>query len=441
MAARPSASRRRISDRPNSSAWQVGLFLAPAVLLLAVYIGYPVAYSVVRSMFSRDGSSFVGLDNYGSVFTDPDTGIALRNNLIWVLVAPALVTCLGLVFAVLTERIRWAVAFRMVLFMPMAISLFASGIIFSLVYQQDPDRGLANAVAVGVHDTFGAPAPYPGAQPRPTVEAPSDADGFTTTRHYHTGDVVGLPMVGIPPSKLPPAAVAAAPVHATDTQLAGVVWLDVALGSKPGQPDHGKRGMPGITVQAIRDGTVVATATTGDDGAFTFLDLAPGNYQVRMPAGNFAAPFRGLTWLGPALITPVIISAWIWITTGFAMTFVAAGLAAIPRDALEAARVDGATEWQVFRRVTVPLLGPVLLVVFVTLVINVLKVFDLVYVIAPGSAQVNANVLALQMWQVSFGASAGGGDLGIGSALAVLLFVLVLPAVLFNIRRFRRERR
>ena len=103
---------------------------------------------------------------------------------------------------------------------------------------------------------------------------------------------------------------------------------------------------------------------------------------------------------------------------------------------LEAARVDGATEWQVFRRVTVPLLAPVLVVVLVTLMINVLKVFDLVLVIPPGSTQYDANVLALEMWRVSFG---GGRDQGLGSALGVLLFLLVLPAMLFNIRRFRRE--
>ena len=79
---------------------------------------------------------------------------------------------------------------------------------------------------------------------------------------------------------------------------------------------------------------------------------------------------------------------------------IAAGLAAIPRETLEAARVDGANEWQVFRRITVPLLRPVLVVVFVTLVINVLKIFDLVLVIAPGSSQRDANVIALEMWRV-----------------------------------------
>ncbi|HEX3784997.1 MAG TPA: ABC transporter permease subunit [Pseudonocardiaceae bacterium] len=417
----------------------MALYLSPAVLLLAIYLAYPVLYSIVRSLFDKSGTSFVGLHNYATVFTDPNTRIAIRNNLIWVLVAPALVTGLGLIFAVLTERIRWAVAFRLVLFMPMAISLFASGVIFKLVYQEDPGLGVANAAAVSVHDVFLPPSQYPGVQPRPLDDALSSSAGFTTAKSYQPGDVLDLPMVGMAPSALPAQAVPATAVHATGDELTGVVWLDISLGSKVGQLGHGKRGMPGVTVQAIQNGSVVATATTGDDGTFVFPDLAAGRYQVRLPAANFTQPFRGLSWLGSTLVTPVIISAWIWITTGFAMTFIAAGLAAIPRDALEAARVDGATEWQVFRRVTMPLLGPVLLVVFVTLIINVLKVFELVYVIPPGSTQADANVLALQLWQVAFGA--GGGDLGLGSAIGVILFLLVMPAMLFNIRRFRRERR
>jgi alpha-glucoside transport system permease protein len=108
----------------------------------------------------------------------------------------------------------------------------------------------------------------------------------------------------------------------------------------------------------------------------------------------------------------------------------------MPREALEAARVDGAPEWQVFRMVTIPLVRPVLVVVLVTLTINVLKIFDLVYVLAPDSSQDDANVVALEMYRVSFG---GGLDYGLGSALAVLLFVLVLPAMLFNVRRMRRD--
>ncbi len=123
---------------------------------------------------------------------------------------------------------------------------------------------------------------------------------------------------------------------------------------------------------------------------------------------------------------------------GFAMVLIAAGLASVPRELMEAARVDGANEWQVFRRVTVPLLAPVLAVVMVTLMINVLKIFDLVYIIAPGNSLDDANVLALQLYQSSFGTDV---NQGIGSAIAVFLLLLVLPVMLINIRRMRRERR
>src|ERR1700749_2553523 len=105
-------------------------------------------------------------------------------------------------------------------------------------------------------------------------------------------------------------------------------------------------------------------------------------------------------------------------------------------DVTEAARTDGASEWQVFRRVTVPLLAPVLSVVFITMIINVLKVFDLVITLAPGSSQNAPTVIALEMWGTSFG---GVNDFGVGSAIAVFLLLLVIPVLLLNIRRFRRE--
>ncbi|MFI9005919.1 ABC transporter permease subunit [Actinosynnema sp. NPDC053489] len=420
---------------PGRSPGKAALFLLPAVLLLGALVVYPLVYSLFRSFFDAGGDRFVGVDNYVEAFTDPRTLVAFRNNVIWVVVAPAAVTCLGLVFGVLTERIRWATAFRLVLFMPMAISLFASGIIFRLVYEEDPARGVVNAAAVGVHDAFASPSPYPGARPRDGFTATED--GYVGADPVSPGDVVLLPLVGYAPQQVPAEARPVPPPTPGAGEVRGAVWLDVSQGGRAGRIDPAERGLPGVEVRAVRDGAVVATATTGDDGRFTFVGLGPGEYSVRLPADNFTPPFRGLTWLGPTLVTPVIISAWIWIMTGFAITFIAAGLSAIPRDALEAARVDGATEWQVFKRVTVPLLAPVLLTVFVTLVINVLKIFELVFVIAPGSVQEEANVLALQMWQVSFGS---GGDQGVGSALAIVLFLLVAPAMVYNVRKFRRER-
>jgi alpha-glucoside transport system permease protein len=415
------------------------LFLTPALLLVVVFLVYPTAYSLVRSFFDARGTEFVGVDNYVTAFTDDRTLVALRNSVIWVLVAPSLVTTIGLVLAVLTERIRWAAAFRLVMFMPLAISLVASGIIFRLVYEEDPDRGVVNAAIVSVHDAFAPASPYPGARPREGGGLVALPDGaLVTAEPLGAQSAVALPVTGFDPVDLPGRAAAAVPPE-PGAGLRGLVWLDVGgTPDRTGEVDAGERGLPGVGVEVLEGNRVVATATTGDDGRFTVPDLAGGPYTVRLPAANFTAPFRGLTWLGPVLVTPVVITAWLWIMSGFAMTLIVAGLASIPRDALEAARVDGATEWQVFRRVTVPLLSPVLLVVFVTLVINVLKVFDLVFVIAPGSVQEEANVLALQVWQVAFGA--GGGDQGLGSALAVLLFLLVVPAMVFNIRRFRGDR-
>ena len=109
----------------------------------------------------------------------------------------------------------------------------------------------------------------------------------------------------------------------------------------------------------------------------------------------------------------------------------------MPRDVLEAARTDGATEWQTFRRVTVPLLcAGDQRSCFVTMFINVLKVFDIVLALAPESVQANANVIALAMWRTAF---SGVNDFGTGSAIAVFLFILVIPVLALNIRRFKRE--
>ena len=106
----------------------------------------------VRSFYDRSGDSFVGFDNYVTLFTTDVLLTAIKNNAIWVLVVPALVTAIGLVFAVLTERIRWSVAFKTAVFMPMAISLFAAGVIWRIMYEQDPDQGAVNAAIAVVHD-------------------------------------------------------------------------------------------------------------------------------------------------------------------------------------------------------------------------------------------------------------------------------------------------
>ncbi|MFI9356966.1 carbohydrate ABC transporter permease [Streptomyces lydicus] len=432
----PREGRRRVT---GTRRWVAVVFLLPALVLLGALVVYPIVFSVYRSLFDASGSGFVGLGNYGEMFSDEGIRTALRNNVVWVVVAPTVSTALGLVFAVLTERIRWGTAFKLVVFMPMAISMLAAGIIFRLVYDQAPERGVANAVWVSVHDTFSDPAPFPGAKPRPRSELrPSGGGGFTTESVVRAGARVDLPLVAVRQDDLRGARSAVVTARRPGV-VSGTVWLDFTRGGggRPGVIDGNEKALAGLRVEAVRGGAVVASATTAADGTFVLPGAADGA-RLRLPGANFAAAYHGVEWLGPALVTPAIIGSYVWMWAGFAMVLIAAGLAGVPRELLEAARVDGAGEWQVFRRITVPLLAPVLVVVLVTLMINVLKIFDLVYIIAPGSSLRSANVLALQLFQSSFGTDV---DEGLGSAIAVFLLLLVLPVMYVNLRRLRKERR
>jgi len=446
----PAPGRLPPADRPTGRRRRSALhipvrvrfgFLAPSVLVLLAIIGWPILFSVWLSLHNADGSSWVGLHNYVSIFTDPATLTALKNNLIWLATAPTLACALGLIFAVLSERIRWATAFKVVIFMPMAISFLAAGVIFELVYQADPSIGVANAVMVEIHDTFAPSSKYPAAEPRSTLDYSQSKAGYTSPTEYTPGSVATVPLTGYSVLDLPKSAVQAAPAAAVPGEITGTVWLDLVYGGggTPGHIDPGKKGTPGITVEALSGTKVAARATAGSDGTFALHGLSPGTrYRLALPASDFAQPYAGVSWLGPDLVTPAIIVAYLWIWAGFAMVLIAAGLSGIPRELQEAAKVDGASDFQIFRKITVPLLAPVLLVVLVTLAINVLKIFDLVYIISPGSTLSVANVLAVQMWSVSFG---GAQNQGLGSAIGVFLYLLVLPAMYVNIRRIRRERR
>ena len=252
------------------------------------------------------------------------------------------------------------------------------------------------------------------------------------------GSVALLPLTGIPPDQVPAGSVQATQPTPTTGAITGVVWRDFKPGGgTPGKLEKGEVGLPNVTVE-LRDssGKTIESTTTSNNGNFIFSRVKAGEYKTAIGAATFRQPYGGVAWLGAKLINPSIMIAYIWVWAGFAMVVVGAGLAAIPRDVLEAARTDGSTEWQVFRRVTVPLLAPVLSVVFITMLINVLKVFDIVLSVAPPSVQANANVIALAMWRTSFG---GVNDFGLGSAIAVFLFLLVIPVLALNIRRFRRE--
>jgi alpha-glucoside transport system permease protein len=407
-------------------------------VLLGVWIVYPAVYTIVRSFFGDSGfGDFAGIDNYKELFTSSTITTAIKNNAIWVAVVPALITAIGLVFAVLTEKISWSVAFKTVVFMPMAISLFAAGVIWRIMDRQEPQLGTVNAFVQVFHDAFSPPGALSDAVPSTQTVTGSTTKGFVLQKPLGAGSVALLGVTAIPPADVPKDAVQAVAPKPQPKGITGVVWRDFKPGGgTPGKVESQELGLPGVKVELrSADGQKVQSATTERNGTFTFDDVGSGRYRVAIGASTFRKPFGGVSWLGSKLITPSIIIAYIWVWAGFAMVVIAAGLAAIPRDVLEAARTDGAGEWQVFRRVTVPLLAPVLSVVFITMIINVLKVFDIVLSVAPESTQADANVIALAMWRTAFTQF----DFGLGSAIAVFLFILVVPVLALNVRRFRRE--
>jgi alpha-glucoside transport system permease protein len=417
------------------------MFLAPALFFLLLWMVWPTAYTMWRSLYSDRGGDFVGVDNYERLFRDDTIFTAIKNNALWVIIVPGAVTAIGLVLAVLTERIRWAVAFKIVIFMPLAVSLFAVGVIWRIMYQQDPDRGAINAGIVAVQETFQEGGVVTRATPSTDALEGASTSQIRTAQPLSPGNVALIGLTAIPADEIPEDAAEAVRPEPLSGGITGVVWRDFKPGGggTEGQLDEGEVALSGADIELMNtDGGKVGSTESGADGTFRFEEVDPGSYTVAIAESTFAEPFQGFNWLGESLITPAIMWAYIWVTAGFAMVIIAAGLAAIPRDVLEAARTDGGSEWQIFRRVTVPLLAPVLTVVFVTQIIGVLKIFDLIYAIAPGSSADDATVIAFEMWRRSF---SGQNQFGLGSAIATFLFLLFIPFLILNVRRFRTEAR
>ena len=144
--------------------------------------------------------------------------------------------------------------------------------------------------------------------------------------------------------------------------------------------------------------------------------------------------FKPVSWLTtPGVNTIALIIVGIWMWTGFCMTILSSALKSVPTEIMEAARVDGATEWRVFTQITLPVIMPTVAVVITTMVINVLKVFDIVYVMTGGNygTDVIANRMYKEMY-INF-------NTGRATAIAIVLIVVIVPAMFYNIRRFREQ--
>jgi alpha-glucoside transport system permease protein len=278
------------------------VFVGPCLVILAVFLVYPVVNTIIVSFGDRNGEGFVGLDNYEFVFTDESMLRSIRNTAGWIILVPLAAVSIGLVFATLADRLRRGEAIaKSAIFLPMAISFVGAAVVWRLIYSFRPE-------------------------------------GFGTN--------IGL--------------------------LNGI-WT--GLGNNP----------------------------------VPWLDEDPWNNLLLM----------------------VIM---VWMQTGFAMVVLSAAIKAIPDEIIEAARIDGASEFQVFRQIIVPSIRPTIVVVATYMIINAMKVFDIVFVMGNAESS-GTEVVAERMIRWFFISNHDGR----GAAIAVVLFLAVIPVMAWNVRRFREQ--
>lgn len=293
---RAAAPRRR---RLREISWSAWIWIAPALFLEILFFIYPIINTIQLSFYNKLSTDVVGFRNYVQIFTDPALLLVLRNNVLWLVLGTIATVGLGLIVAVLVDRIKVESLVKSMLFIPMAISFVGAGVIWRLVYDyQTPDKtqtGLFNAI---------------------------------------------LSIFHIPPQ----------------------AWLI--------------------------------------DARFNNLAL---------------------------------ILVYVWMTAGFCMVILSAALKGIPDEIIEAARMDGANRFTLFWRIMIPMISPTIGVVTTTVVIGILKIFDVVYVMTGGAF--DTDVIARRFYEELF----NNNNYGLASALAVLLLLTVIPIMYINVRRIRRE--
>lgn len=278
-------------------------FVLPALALVALVLIYPTLQTINYSFANADSTAYVGLQNYATIFRDSAFWASILNNVLWLLIVPAVTVTIGVLVAVLGDKLSATgekVA-KSLIFLPMAVSFVGATAIWGLVYAYDnpgeSQTGLLNAIWTGL-----------GGQPQ--------------------------------------------------------TWLAI--------------------------------------------DTAKLN----------------------SILLMVIL---IWLQTGFSMILLSSAIKGVPEDTVEAARIDGATELQIFTKVIIPQVRGTIITVFVTVFILVLKVFDVVYVSTNGAY--DTNVIANLFFNKLFAA----GEAGQATAIVVVLLLLVVPLIYFQIRNFQEE--
>jgi alpha-glucoside transport system permease protein len=353
------------------------LFLFPAMALLCLYLAYPVFATAWLSLNDRQGD-FVWFGNYTAMFAEPKFAESLSNNIMWLIVVPAASTAFGLLAAQLTDRIKWGNFAKSLIFMPMAISFVGASVIFKLIYDSRdaslPQIGLINAVWLQFNGGIGS---------------------FLMLRL--------VPFVIIA------------------CLLIGIAWA----GWNAVKPlTQGQGGGTWLKLARIV-GALVA--------AYLVWQLALWLYGIVTNTLPYGQP---QVWLQkPYWNNFFLMAVLVWIQTGFAMVILSAALRGVPEDTIEAATIDGANPFQIFFKIKVPQIMGTIVVVWTTITITVLKVFDIVLAMTNGQWQ--TQVLANYMYDKLFRAL----DWGMGSASAMIIMLLVTPILIWNVINARKEMR
>lgn len=365
------------------------LFLFPAMFALGLYLAYPVIETIRLSLTERittaDGQTaydFVGLANYAQMMGEPKFWEALRNNMLWLIIVPAFSTAFGLLAAQLTDRLSWGNAAKSIVFMPMAISFVGAAVIWKLVYDTRPvdqdQIGVMNAVWLSFDGGIGSVLMLKIA-PTLFVGAVAILSGWLAYRWVQ----------------------------------AAVLNAEVARNLAPGQRSL---RLFGATLAGLLTLYLL----------LTIVRLWISTYPYGEPQTWLTIPF----WNSFLLMVVLI-----WIQTGFAMVILSAALRGIPEETVEAAIVDGANPFEIFFKIKVPQIMGTIVVVWTTITLVVLKVFDIVFAMTNG--QWGTQVLANYMFDKLFRAN----DWGVGSASAMIIMLLVTPILIWNVHNARKEMR
>jgi len=352
------------------------LFLAPAIFALGMYLAYPVFATLWLSVTDRDlGGAFVGLDNYRQMMSENKFWEALKNNMLWLIIVPAAATAFGLLAAQLTDRIKWGALAKSLIFMPMAISFVGAAVIFKLIYDTRPAEqdqiGILNAVWMKFDGGFGSLLML---------------KALPLLLLLIFAGLMGWLIYGLLRS-----------------------WVQAAFWGKILRATF---GLIALWLLAISLGNILPVLST---------ELPYGT-----PQNWLTLPFWNSLFLMVVLI---------WIQTGFAMVILSAALRGIPEETIEAAIIDGANPFEVFFKIKMPQIMGTIVVVWTTITIVVLKVFDIVFAMTNG--QWETQVLANYMFDKLFRAS----DWGVGSASAMVIMLLVTPILIWNVYNARKEMR